>query len=332
MLAGQGWSAWHTPKPAKIFCFRVDSAGKRNVRLKAIKLQIDNLQHHQQPAIKPPEKNPRKQQSPGRAKVSESQVPDLFSVRDRRIVVVGGTSGIGQAAASYLSRQGANITITGRRASGAAIAERIGAGFVAMDVADNQSVQVGFAEISATPIDCLILNAGIKQEHGEIANLDIAVFEQMMDVNTLGTVRALAAGVGAMRSGGSVVVTSSPAGLITVGGLAAYSASKAALNMLVRTWSLELGPKGIRVNAILPGIVESEMAPAGSPEVEGVRRMTANGVFRRPEEMAPVFQFLASDASVTLTGSLVGAHDGISVGYSAEVMRYLSVTSIVRAV
>ena len=66
------------------------------------------------------------------------------------------------------------------------------------------------------------------------------------------------------------------------------------------------------------------MAVALSADVETVRRMTANGAFRRAAEMGPVFQFLASDASATLTGSLVGAHDGISVGYSAEVMSYLS--------
>ena len=256
--------------------------------------------------------------------MAESQTSDVFSVRGRRIVIVGGTSGIGEAVAQYLAEAGADLTITGRRASGQATAERIGARFATMDVADGQSVQSGFQKLSAAPIDCLILNAGIKEEHGEISDLDLAVFERMLEVNTVGTARALAAGVGAMRSGGSVVVTSSPAGSITLPGLSAYSASKAALDMLVRTWALELGPRGIRVNAVLPGIVESEMAVKSSAETETVRRMTANGVFRRAEEMAPVFQFLASDASATLTGSLVGAHDGISVGYSAEVMSYLS--------
>lgn len=256
--------------------------------------------------------------------MAQSQVSDVFSVRGRRIVIVGGTSGIGEAVAHYLADAGADVTITGRRASGLDTAQRIGARFATMDVVDNQSVQAGFEALSGDPIDCLILNAGIKEEHGEIADLDLEVFERMLEVNTVGTVRALAAGVGAVRSGGSVVVTSSPAGSITLPGLAAYSASKAALDMLVRTWALELGPRGIRVNAVLPGIVESGMAEADSAEVETVRRMTATGVFRRPGEMGPVFQFLASDASATLTGSLVGAHDGISVGYSAEVMSYLS--------
>lgn len=255
--------------------------------------------------------------------MARPQASDAFTVQDRRIIVIGGTSGIGEAVAGHLVQAGAEVTITGRRASGEATAERIGARFVTMDVADNQSVQAGFQAIAGTSIDCLILNAGIKEEHGEITGLDLAVFERMIEVNTVGVARALAAGVGAIQPGGSVVVTSSPAGSVTLPGLAAYSASKAALDMLVRTWALELGPRGIRINAVLPGIVESEMAVASSAEVETVRRMTANGVFRRAAEMGPVFQFLASDASATLTGSLVGAHDGISAGYSAEVMSHI---------
>jgi NAD(P)-dependent dehydrogenase (short-subunit alcohol dehydrogenase family) len=106
--------------------------------------------------------------------------------------------------------------------------------------------------------------------------------------------------------------------------MAAYSASKAALDMLVRTWALELGPKQIRVNAVLPGIVESEMDSESTADLEAIRRMTANGVYRKAAEMGPVFQFLVSDASAPLTGSLVGAHDGISVGYSKEVLDRVS--------
>ena len=90
--------------------------------------------------------------------------------------------------------------------------------------------------------------------------------------------------------------------------------------MLVRTWSLELGPKGIRVNAVLPGIVESEMSGEATGAIEMLRRLTANGVVRKAIEMGPVYQFLASDASATLTGSLLGAHDGIAAGLSAEVV------------
>ncbi len=251
---------------------------------------------------------------------------DPFSVGGRRVVIVGGTAGIGLAVAGHLVVAGAHVTITGRRASGAEVAESIGAAFVATDVADGESVEAGFAEIIAAKpnIDCLVLNAGIDEHHGEIAEVDLATFQRVMDVNTMGVVRALAAGVGAMSQGGSVIVTSSPAGSVTTPGMGAYSASKAALDMLVRVWALELGPRGIRVNAVLPGIVRSEMSSESAPDTELIRRMTVNGIERRATEMGPVFQFLASDASGPLTGSLVGAHDGIPAGFSHEVLTHLA--------
>lgn len=249
-----------------------------------------------------------------------------FSVQGQRIVIVGGTAGIGLAVGEFLAAAGASITITGRRPEGREIAAGFGADFVAMDVADGASTKDGFAEIGerSPTIDCLVLNAGVDRFHGEIDEVDLDVFEDVFNTNTMGLVRALAHGVGLMSAGGSVVATSSPAGSIAAPGMAAYSASKAALDMLVKTWALELGPKHIRVNAVLPGIVESEMESESTADLEAIRRMTANGVYRKAVEMGPVFQFMASAASAPLTGSLVGAHDGISVGYSKDVLERIA--------
>lgn len=257
---------------------------------------------------------------------NEGTNPNPFSVDEMNIVVVGGTAGIGLAVAEHLIREGARVVITGRRSEGTERATAIGAQFVQMDVADSASVVDGFTELAEVMahIDCLMLNAGVEQFHGQIDKVDLAAFEQVLQINTLGLVRAMAAGVKLMSANGSVVVTSSPAGLTAVPGMAAYSASKAALDSLVKTWALELGPKGIRVNAVLPGIVESEMAGESTGELEVIRRMTANGKFRTADEMGPVFQFLASPASATLTGSAVGAHDGIPLGYSKEVLSHLT--------
>ena len=246
---------------------------------------------------------------------------DPFSVAGRHIVVVGGTAGIGRAVAAHLVRAGAVVVVTGRRADDA-LGSTLGALAVAMDVADEPSVVTGFATIAEGlgHVDCLVLNAGIEEDAGMIDDLDLATFERVIDVNTLGLARAMAHGVRLIPEGGSVVVTSSPAGSVAAPGMAAYSASKAALDSLVRTWAYELGPRQVRVNAVLPGIVESEMASAGTPDEELIRRMTANGIVRRAEEMGPVFQFLAAEASAPLTGSFVGAHDGIPLGFSAEVL------------
>jgi len=249
----------------------------------------------------------------------------LFEVVGLRCVVVGGTAGIGLAVARHLSSCGARVVITGRRD-----ATELAAGFaataVAMDVSDPDSVAVGFDAVDDVfdTIDCLVLNAGIDAETGPIDDHDLAAFEHVLDVNTIGLARAMHHGIRRVVDGGSVIVTSSPAGSVAVPGMAAYSASKAALDMLIRAWAIDLGPRQIRVNGVLPGIVESEMESESSPSVELIRRMTANGRYRTADEMAPVFHFLASPASVTLTGSLVGAHDGIPLGFSAEVMGHLA--------
>ena len=257
--------------------------------------------------------------------MANGSTQDAFSVDGRRIAIVGGTAGIGRAVAAYLVGAGASVVVTGRRADDA-LGEQLGAHAIAMDVADEASVAAGFATIAVSfgEIDCLILNAGIELDPGLIDELDLATFAQVMEVNTMGLVRAMAHGVPLVPDGGSVIVTSSPAGTVSTPGMSAYSASKAALDSLVKSWAYELGPRQVRVNAVLPGIVESEMASAGTPSEELIRRMTANGVIRRAEEMGPVFQFLAADASATLTGSFVGAHDGIPLGFSAEVIERLS--------
>ncbi len=251
---------------------------------------------------------------------------DVFDVTGRRLVITGGTAGIGLAAAEHLVTAGADVVITGRRAGGAEIAAGIGADFVRMDVADVESVARGFGVVAERfdALDALILNAGIDEYHGTVEALDLRVFEHVLDVNTMGVVRALSCGVGLVRDHGSVIVTSSPAGSVAVGGMAAYGASKAALDQLVRVWALELGPRQVRVNAVLPGVVETEMVTESAPDLELIRRLTANGILRKSSEMAPVFHFLVSDASAALTGSLVGCHDGIAAGLSQEVMSRLA--------
>jgi NAD(P)-dependent dehydrogenase (short-subunit alcohol dehydrogenase family) len=139
----------------------------------------------------------------------------------------------------------------------------------------------------------------------------------VFEVNLFGVVHGIHHGVRHMGPGGAIIVTSSPSSRVTMPGLSAYSASKAAVDMLVRTSAIELARCGIRINSVLPGNVASEMAEGVTGDVERVRIFTVGSTIRSPEDLGPVYQFLASDASRPFSGGAVPADDGISAGFSA---------------
>ena len=248
---------------------------------------------------------------------------DPFSVERRRTVITGGTAGIGLGVAEHFVRARALVVITGRRPDGKAIASGIGATFVPVDVADDDSVRDGFERAAGAlggRIDVLILNAGVDLDTGAIEALDLDAFRRVVDVNLVGVARGLRFGLAHMERGGAVIVTSSPAGRLTAPRMGAYSASKAGVDLLTRSAALELGPRGIRVNAVLPGIVESEMSKGATGGSEWIATLTASGLTRKPREIGGVFQFLASDAGGVLTGATLEADDGISAGLSAGLL------------
>jgi NAD(P)-dependent dehydrogenase (short-subunit alcohol dehydrogenase family) len=175
------------------------------------------------------------------------------------------------------------------------------------------------AELLDGGFDTLILNAGIATSAGTADQLDITALRQVFEVNLFGIAQAMRDGLAYMQSGGSIIVTSSPTSTELIPGAGAYGASKAAVNALVKAAALELGLSGIRVNAVLPGVIETEMAfdpEAADEELAMLSTLTATGKVRQPSAMAPPFQFLASAASETCTGTLLACDDGVSAGYS----------------
>jgi NAD(P)-dependent dehydrogenase (short-subunit alcohol dehydrogenase family) len=147
----------------------------------------------------------------------------------------------------------------------------------------------------------------------------MTIFRRVFEVNVFGVAQALRDGLAHMDCGGSVIVTSSPAATELLPEISAYAASKAAVNVIVKTAALELGRRGIRVNAVLPGVVETEMAldpDALEQELDMLSTFTVNGKTRQPSDMAGPFQFLASSAGATCTGALLACDDGAMCGFS----------------
>ena len=124
-----------------------------------------------------------------------------------------------------------------------------------------------------------------------------------------------------MNDGGAIVCTSSAAGQVQLPGFAAYGASKAALNALVRSAALELGPRRIRVNAVCPGGFASEMAPYDAAEDARLGKLSPLGrAFASVEEIVGVYHLLVAAEGGFITGQLIHVDGGVNLGFTASVI------------
>jgi NAD(P)-dependent dehydrogenase (short-subunit alcohol dehydrogenase family) len=231
----------------------------------------------------------------------------------RSALVTGSTSGIGRETAKQLAKAGAEVIVSGRNAErGAETVAAIEADggkarFVAADMADLESVR-RLAE-EAGDVDILVNNAGVF-EFAPTAEQQVASYDEMFQVN----VRApyfLTAAIAprmAARGDGSIINISTMAASIALPGSSVYSASKAALNSLTRTWAAEFGPAGVRVNTVAPGPTRTESAP---PAMVGpLGETTLLGRSASTEEIAHAIVFLASPRATYITGATVPVDGG----------------------
>ena len=231
-------------------------------------------------------------------------------------VITGGATGIGLAAAKRFIEEGAFVFIFGRRqeALDAAVAD-LGpnARAVKGSVSDEADLDRLYAEVKAErgTLDIVFANAGVGSQLrlGEITAKHI---DETFDVNVTGTIFTVQKALPLMDKGGSIILTGSSAGNSGVPGFTAYSASKAAVRNLARTWAEELKGTGIRVNVLSPGATATELAKAAMGE-EGQKYMSAMTPLLRiaePSEQAAAAAFLASDDSSYMTGSELAVDGG----------------------
>jgi NAD(P)-dependent dehydrogenase (short-subunit alcohol dehydrogenase family) len=244
-------------------------------------------------------------------------------------LVTGGGTGIGSAVARRLVDRGALVAVAGRRAAPLdEVAARTGAMPIPCDVADASSVDAAIDHVVRRlgGLDIVVNNAGIVHRGG-VEQVDDVGWSSVIDVNLTGPARICRAAVPHLRArgGGAIVNVSSIGGLFAARESIAYSTTKAALFGLTRSMALDLGPSGIRVNTLCPGWVDTPMADGAIrrvAQVHGVSMEAARDILVRhnpirrladPDEIAKCIEFLATDDSSFVTGTVLIADGGQSI-------------------
>jgi meso-butanediol dehydrogenase / (S,S)-butanediol dehydrogenase / diacetyl reductase len=233
----------------------------------------------------------------------------MKGLRDKRVVVTGGTSGIGEATSRRFLEEGAHVTALAFGDEEVATApERIpGLEAIRLDVADRAAVEAAFERMGT--LDVLIANAGISVRR-PFLEIEQADWQRVLDVNLTGVFNCAQTAARRMDEG-VILMTASTNGLTGHEYYADYNASKAGVILLARTMALELAPK-IRVNAVCPGYVLTPMQQAEyTPEMlAAVDAGIPLGRHARPEELAALYAFLASDEGAYFTGAVISMDGG----------------------
>ncbi len=251
-----------------------------------------------------------------------------FGHNGRVCLVTGGAQGIGEACVRRFAREGAHCVIADvSDARGKALAHELGALYVHCDVGDKGQVDAMMEKILAQlgRIDVLVNNAGIFKA-ADFLDVTEADFDAVLRVNLKGAflVGQAVARVMALVRSGSIINMSSVNGVLTIPNIASYNVSKGGMNQLTRVMALALADKGVRVNAVAPGTIATELAAqAVLTSEEAKARILSRTPMKRlgePGEIADVVAWLASDAASYVTGEIVTVDGGrMTLNYTVPV-------------
>lgn len=249
-------------------------------------------------------------------------MPATSAETARGALVVGGAKGIGRAIARTLAERGDDTIVADVDEAAAAecVAELRGDGLTArhvvLDVTDVAHVRTVVAAVDAeTPLGTVVANAGVALRR-PLVDVEPAEYDHVMDVNVRGVFFVVQAAIRAMtpRGRGSVVTVCSTSGFTaSTGPMTVYDASKGAVRLLTQAAAREAAGSGVRVNAVAPGTVETDLtlALASSAELaELARERVPLGRLGRPQEIAAAVAFLSSDAASYVTGHVLVADGG----------------------
>jgi 3-oxoacyl-[acyl-carrier protein] reductase len=246
----------------------------------------------------------------------------IFDLSGRTALVTGASRGIGRACAVVLARQGARVVLAARDAEllGEAAADIAASGgeahVMALDLADHEKIPVAVRQLPKefAAVDILVNNAGITADN-LLARMTLDQWQRVLDVNLTGVfvlTKALVRGM-MRRRHGRIVSVSSVAGVLGNAGQANYAASKAGLIGFSKSLARELLSRGITVNVVAPGFIETDMT-AAMPEGAGDRFLEQYGVVRlgTVDDIAPAVLFLSSDEASYITGEVLSVSGGMT--------------------
>ncbi len=236
-------------------------------------------------------------------------------LKDKICIVTGASQGIGAATCERFASEGATVIACDRRAPATPVPGA--AAFFEVDVTDRAAIDTMVAAVLAQHgrIDVLVNNAGITKD-ARLVKMTLEQFDAVIDVNLRGVFHCAQAVAPSMveRGCGVILNASSVVGLYGNYGQTNYAAAKFGVIGFTKTWSRELGPKGVRVNAVAPGFVETPiLATVPEKVLQQMKEQVPLGRLAQPAEIASVYAFLASDDASYINGTVIEVSGGMSV-------------------